>query len=573
VGQTLGRLLQERDYEQARQVKVLDMACGSGSFLIEAFDVLDRYLARMRGQHAPLSRKAGEGLGMRASADVHDFARRMEILTNNLYGVDLDAQAVEIAQLNLLLKAVNGRGELPRLENIRQGNSLISGTPEALQAAFGPAWRDRQPFKWQEEFSEVMEHGGFDVIIGNPPYGIVFDTVMKQYLEEKYEAFGRNNDTFVAFVQRALQLLRPGGLFGFIIPNTFLVGPYFDSLKRHILDVAKVTTLVDFGTCQVFEDPNVFTAILILEREAREQERVHNRLEILEVKDLEVFPDRTLCHQVTQAQLSTLQWAASSSLAARLLQIEPKLGDIAFVKDVGLNYWTRGRGKQRGGSIADRVLYESERQSDQDIPYLKGRDIDRYVCSFGQRWLRASYEELLNPGVDTFRFSPRFLVRDEKIIYRQTADRVIATIDNERYLTDKTLHTVVFKDEYASLFDLKYLLGILNSQLATLVYRDLAREEGRTFAQVKVFRMQALPIRGINFDDPADVARHHRMVALVQEMLRLQKEHAQAKSGKEDRRHDLARQIEQLDAQIDALVYELYGLTEEEIRIVEKPNR
>ncbi|HHH81675.1 MAG TPA: hypothetical protein ENL35_01650, partial [Chloroflexi bacterium] len=154
VGQTLGRLLEERDYEQARQVKVLDMACGSGSFLIEAFDVLDRYLARMRGQQTPLSRFSGEGPGVRAAGDMHDYARRMEILTGNLYGVDLDAQAVEIARLNLLLKAVNQRGRLPELTNIRQGNSLISGTPEELEAAFGVNWRDKHPFNWEEQFPQ-----------------------------------------------------------------------------------------------------------------------------------------------------------------------------------------------------------------------------------------------------------------------------------------------------------------------------------------------------------------------------------------------------------------------------------
>jgi len=206
VGQTLGRLLQERDYEQARQVRLLDMSCGSGSFLIEAFDVLDRYLASVRGQHhAPLSLPGrgagvrvaagsgvrassplpglGEGPGVRAAGDAHDLARRMEILTGNLYGVDLDAQAVEIARLNLLLKAVNQRGLLPPLDNVRQGNSLISGTPAELEAAFGPDWRAKHPFNWEEEFPQIFtlpltgggqgEGGsgpGFDVIVGNPPY-------------------------------------------------------------------------------------------------------------------------------------------------------------------------------------------------------------------------------------------------------------------------------------------------------------------------------------------------------------------------------------------------------------------
>jgi len=130
VAQTVGHLLQERTGEQTGQLKVLDMACGSGSFLIEAFDVLDRY---------SLSPEVGGGGRGVRSADA-------------LYGVDLDPHAVEIARLNLLLRALDRPGRLSRPEAVRQGNSLISGTPAELEAAFGPGWRDKHPFNWEEEF-------------------------------------------------------------------------------------------------------------------------------------------------------------------------------------------------------------------------------------------------------------------------------------------------------------------------------------------------------------------------------------------------------------------------------------
>ncbi|MGQ9628647.1 MAG: Eco57I restriction-modification methylase domain-containing protein, partial [Anaerolineae bacterium] len=167
VRETLGRFLEENDYERARDVRVLDMACGSGSFLIEAFDALDKYFSE---KNAPRAEPRDEAQHPASPAgDFHDYARRMEILSKNLYGVDLDAQAVEIAQLNLLLKALNQKGRLPELENIRQGNSLISGTEEELRNYFGESWQDKRPFNWEEEFPEAMERGGFDVIVGNPP--------------------------------------------------------------------------------------------------------------------------------------------------------------------------------------------------------------------------------------------------------------------------------------------------------------------------------------------------------------------------------------------------------------------
>jgi len=118
----------------------------------------------------------------------------------------------------------------------------------------------------------------------------------------------------------------------------------------------------------------------------------------------------------------------------------------------------------------------------------------------------------------------------------------------------------------------KFILGIMNSRLMNYYFSTFLKSTKKVFSEIQARQMSQLPIRCINFDDPKDVARHGRMVALVEEMLRLQKEHAQAEALKEDRRHDLARRIERLDTEIDALVYELYGLTEEEIGVVEGQN-
>jgi len=178
----------------------------------------------------------------------------MEILTGNLYGADLDAQAVEIARLNLLLKAVNQRGELPRLDNVRQGNSLISGAPEELKAAFGPDWRDKHPFNWEQEFPPVMGRGGFDVVIGNPPY-VSFglrgskraEKDLDRYLRDKYPNSAEYKlSTYTIFINRGVQLLREGGYFGFIVPDSFLLGRYFSKLRRYILDTCAIKEIVLF---------------------------------------------------------------------------------------------------------------------------------------------------------------------------------------------------------------------------------------------------------------------------------------------------------------------------------------
>src|SRR4030042_598884 len=140
-----------RSIEDLQRIKVLDPACGSGSFLIRAMQLMyEKYL------------EFGNTGGV---------FTKIDILLNNIYGVDLDPQAVEIARLNLLISALDSRMKLPGLDkNIKNGNSLISGTDEELRKYFGTNYRDKKPFNWDEKFPEVFKQGGFNVIIGNPPY-------------------------------------------------------------------------------------------------------------------------------------------------------------------------------------------------------------------------------------------------------------------------------------------------------------------------------------------------------------------------------------------------------------------
>jgi methylase of polypeptide subunit release factors len=144
---------------------------------------------------------------------VRDYARRMEILSQNIYGVDKDEQAVAVAKLNLSLKALHTRDRLPMLQNIRVGDSLISGTPDELSAAFGKNWQDIKPFNWETEFSQVMRVGGFDVVVGNPPY-IRAERMPRDerdyYTDSKhFEVAGGRFDIHILFVERALKLLKP----------------------------------------------------------------------------------------------------------------------------------------------------------------------------------------------------------------------------------------------------------------------------------------------------------------------------------------------------------------------------
>ncbi len=580
VENTLGKLLEDcKTPIDVSKLKILDPACGSGSFLLGAYSKLIEwhkdYFARAgKEKRDRESFYKDESGGIRLTAKL-----KREILKNNLFGVDIDPQAVEVTRFSLSLKALEDLREgelteerslfhqtvLPDLsQNIKNGNSLIGSDYFAGQLMPDiEEMKTIKGFDWKSEFSEIFQNGGFDVVIGNPPYGIVFKEEIKPYLENRYPSFVRNNDTYTAFTEKCLYLLREEGQFGFIIPNTYLLGPYFDTLKTKILSLASVQEVIDFGTNSIFEQPNVFTGLLFFEKKNLPNATSSRFAKVLDVSS---FPNGIVFTEINTDVLQSLRWSPVNPIVAKTLSTNVKLASLAWVKDVGLNYWTQGRGKTRGGSIADRVMYDGEKQNQNDKPYLKGRDIERYAIKFGNHWLRHDYKNMLDPKVDTLRFSSEFLER-EKIVYRQTADHPIASLDQSKILTDKTVHVIVLHQELESTLNLRYLLGILNSQLLNYIYKSVAQEEGRTFAQVKIFRIKELPIRTIDFTDPAEKSQHEKMVVLVSQMLELHKSRAGAKTQSETDVY--ARQIKSVDESIDTLVYELYGLTEEEIKIVE----
>ena len=576
VRNTVGKLLEGKTPAEASELKIVDPACGSGSFLLGAYQyLLDWHMKWytsndpekwVKGKNPAVTPANGGGWKLTT-------AKKKEILVNNIHGVDIDAQAVEVTKLSLLLKVLEEESGqlslglervLPDLgRNIQCGNSLIGPDYYANEqmTIFDSEEQYRvNAFDWQTAFPSIFAKGGFDVVIGNPPYGIVFEEFTKPYLEKKFSAFIRNNDTYSAFIEESLFILRQKGIFGFIIPNTFLLGPYFNNLKNIILTNTTIHKIIDFGLTQIFNQPNVFTSLLFFEKYPDSDKKT----QFIKIHDIKKFPEELMFEELDRNTLMTLKWSPQNLLFSKLVLHNPKLEELAWVKDVGLNYWTEGRGKTRGGSIADRAFYEGVKLNVEDKPYLKGRDVSRYRIEFSQHWLRHNYKKLLDPKIDTLRFSPEFLLQ-EKIVYRQTADHIIASLDLDKMLSDKTVHIIVVREQFKTKLDLPYLLGLLDSRLLSHLYKEISQEEGRTFAQVKVFRMKELPIRIIDFSDPADVKFHERMVALVERMLELHKRAVQTPQEQER----LAREIASTDREIDALVYQLYGLTEEEVKIVE----
>src|SRR3989344_3525525 len=250
VKNTIGEIAKDKKFN-LKNIKVLDPACGSGSFLMKAFDYLVTLDKKKNGE---IAQTKLDLTGASAS-----YGRKVEILKENIFGVDLDPKAVEIAQLNLLLKTAEKKHRLPTLqENIKVGNSLIDD----------PAVAGDKAFKWEEQFKDVMKNGGFDVVIGNPPYIRVqtSNPAEKDYLSDKYLGAKGKYDIYVLFIEKALSLLRDSGLFSFIVPNKFTQTKYGESLKEHILNNYTIEQFIDFGDLKVFEEATTYPCIILIKK-------------------------------------------------------------------------------------------------------------------------------------------------------------------------------------------------------------------------------------------------------------------------------------------------------------------
>ena len=563
-------------------LKILDPACGSGaflnqalSFLIEEHKNIDDFIAEL------------------TNAPLRIFDTDKTILESNIYGVDINDESVEIAKLSLWLRTAQKGRKLSNLNNnIKCGNSLIDD----------PSVAGDKAFNWVDEFSEIFKNGGFDVVIGNPPYVIVFDPLIKSELEEKYSVFQRNNDLYTAFYQKSVEILKDDGVLGFITPNSFVKGDYFKKLREYFVNF-QINSIVDFTNHLVFEDANVFSAIMVLSKNKG-------------IKDWLLYSDLEKVKGVIENR--SINFIPENNIQKKFNKID-SFEKYFLIKDVGFNYWSVGRGKVRGDSVGSRILYNGVILNEKDTPYIKGSNFNRYTGISIENYLRHNYDDYLNEN-DIFRYSATILEVTPKLIYRQTSSKLIGTIDSEKYYCDKTVHVIINRE--GENFDLKYVLGIFNSKLMNYIYSLLTEETGRAFAQVKTVNIKKLPFKvgtlerqssivglvdfalrsGVIFSEATTkFERYFTTKFLFEKVQKKLKNWYELEFGdfikelnkaikkvggtplskmdemewmdvfetKKEEAQALKSEIDKTDKEIDQMVYELYGLTEEEIQIVE----
>lgn len=577
VTHTVGKLCEGKSPKQIAKLRILDPACGSGSFLIGAYAYLLNYHRDWYVKDDPQRhpKEIYQGMGGQWFLTTQEKKR---ILLNNIYGVDIDSQAVEVTKLSLLLKVLEGENQdsltrqlkmwreraLPDLgNNIKCGNSLI-----------GPDFYDSQQmslldedecyrinvFDWQAEFPGIMKAGGFDAVIGNPPYGYMIPTLQQEYFSTHYFHQDYQKDLYLLFLERYEYFLRRYGMLGVIVSNTWLQSLTLRKIRKHLA--------MNYQWLRILQLPDkvfravVDTHVLIFQRAVSEP-AAEGSLSVDIRRGAEVILRHILPWHAIPRTGDSINVSASIDAQKVLDKIKQQACLLAQICDVfnGIKPFEKGKGHppQTEQVLKDQpYVLEGRPPRNGWSPLLRGGLIHRYKNIWNKDyWIR--YGPWLAAPRD-----PAIFNAPLKIMVRQTGDSIIATLVEQGFFARNNLHILLPRQIG---YDLRYTLGVMNSRLMDFVYSLINPEKGEALAEVKKQHVEQLPIPSINFSDATDMATHDKVVSLVEHMLDLHKQLAAAKTPDDKTR--LQRQIDATDRLIDQLVYELYGLAEEEIKIVE----
>lgn len=538
VKETLGEILKKTKPKELAKIKVLDPACGSGSFLTAAYDKILETLTKQNPQTSLFA--------------------KFDILKENIFGVDLDAQAIEIAQLNLLLKVLSQKTKLPTLQhNITSGNSLVSGNAEKLENYFGSNFREQRAFNFEDEFKDAFEQGGFDVIIGNPPYvfarGGHFDEKTKKYYYENFPLASYQLNTYLLFIDRAFRLLKKGGYFGFIIPNTWLTIDTFSPLRKFLLEETSNLQIINIFD-KVFGEASVDTCLLIFKK----GKPINVTLGEFREGQLTIVGDFPVSQFKKNNYIINIALAKNKDKAAILEKISENskpLTELATAS-TGLKAYQEGKGKPaQSDTMKNNRVYHSKTKDGSDYgKYLEGKDVKRYGINWGGLWLK--YGDCLAAPRDEKLFtSPRILVRQ---IPSPPPYSINAVFTKEYLLSD--INSMIIYD-FRDIEPL-FVLAVLNSRITTFWFvNTFDKFQRKTFPQFKVKELAIFPIPSASQSEQEKIAKK------AQTMLDLNKE-IQATSANTDKHNSLKREIEKLDSEIDDAIYKFYGLTAEEITII-----
>lgn len=617
--------------ERLHCLRIVDPACGSGVFLIMAFDFLKAELTRVNDKIAELE---GRDIHIEDLLDPDS-----EILTNNLFGVDVNAESVEITKLSLWIKTARRGKVLDSLSgHIRVGDSLIENANYAYL---------EHAFDWASAFPKVMvEEGGFDIVLGNPPYvRMELLKPLKPYLEARYEVVSDRADLYCYFYERGLRLLKPGGRLGYISSNTFFKTGSGKPLREYLLREATIESVVDFGDLQVFEGVTTYPAIIALKR------GVAPKNHELRFWKVDALPETNFLANweaaggpYPQAALECGSWELENP-ALRALRNKIRTGKKTLKEVYGSPLYGIKTGLNRAFVIdtptKDRLCADDPRSAELLKPFLEGKDLKRWRAEPRDLWLiyipknrvniddypairdwllhfkyalekRATKQEWFELQQAQEAYVPHF--EKAKISYRDIAANSPFHLDRSGSYLETTCFALPVDDPA--------IVALLNSKVLWFIFKSLTPLARGDYFRMKSQYLNQLPIPNLDpasqaglatYSENAQKAAEHRLAlqrALTRRIPDLCPPERESKlttkllewwalpdfaafraevkkvfkadiplaerSAWEDwikrDRAEIARlsaEIVQAEAQIDGIVYELFELTEEEIDLLE----
>ena len=360
--------------DRLKILRIVDPACGSGVFLVMAFDHMKAELTRVNDKIADLK---GGHLGDLFDPD-------SEILTNNLFGVDVNAESIEIAKLSLWVKTTRRGKPLDSLDtNLKIGDSLIEDSNFAYLS---------HGFTWNTAFPQIFAEGGFDIVLGNPPY-VRQERLgtMKPYLQKRFEVYHGVADLYCYFFERGLRLLKPGGRLGYISSSTFFKTGSGNPLRNFLRVKATIETVVDFGDLQIFEGVTTYPAILTMRREVPAKDHALRFWKIGTLPEANFrasFEKKTETYP--QAALTSGSWELENP-ALRALRDKIRTGRKTLKEVCGSPLYGIKTGRNEAfvvdGATRDRLIEEDPKSVEILKPWLEGKDLKRWRAESRGLWL------------------------------------------------------------------------------------------------------------------------------------------------------------------------------------------
>ena len=569
------------------QITIVDPACGSGAFLNEALNFLI-------DEHKYIDELEAKLTGSSIAFAYHSES----ILENNLFGVDLNEESVEIAKLSLWLRTAEPNRKLNDLSNnIKCGNSLIDD----------PEIAGNKAFNWEKEFPQIFAKGGFDVVIGNPPYvdNRGFDKNVLNYLYSIYpnsfkkagtEKFKTTKLNLIAlFIELNNKILKVNGLTSFIFHKNIFKTNSYTSIREYILNNYDILLLTDWGAGQ-FQDVVAETATFVLRKGSIVDDKIKIEFFNINNKFLENEQNQSSFKNSYEFIFGIY---ATSNDRNLLYKIEKKSKILENFVHIN-NGIVTGNDKKYLSFNCENNFYKKA---------VRGKDIKRYSRLSENEYIFYKKDELLRARDENI------FLANEKLIMQMINIHFIITYDNEKYYNLGTTYAITKKEN--SKTDLKYLLSILNSELIKFYYLKKFTNESSLTNAISTQNLFNIPIKEISIENQQPfIEKADQMLSLNKELQDLSakfqrnlkrefsletlskklqnwyelsfaeflKELAKAKLNltlsqkaewedyflaEQQKAISIKSQIDQTDKEIDQMVYELYGLTEEEIEIVE----